>query len=153
MGECLQTRRPGLAVRRIQDERHGSGVRPSSDERVHAGEERLGRLRFPALDMAGVIPHPEGIRRPAFQDSRKSDTIFAVSVGFSTIGKWPQSSIAANLAPGMRRRSEEHTSELQSPMYLVCRLLLEKKKKNMKKNENRTTHTQPNHNSAIATVT
>src|SRR5437762_11365669 len=29
-----------------------------------------------------------------------------------------------------RRRSEEHTSELQSPMYLVCRLLLEKKKKN-----------------------
>src|SRR5437762_7137873 len=31
-------------------------------------------------------------------------------------------------------RSEEHTSELQSPMYLVCRLLLEKKKnkKNIK---------------------
>src|SRR5437879_9237836 len=27
-----------------------------------------------------------------------------------------------------RSRSEEHTSELQSPMYLVCRLLLEKKK-------------------------
>src|SRR5437764_5325308 len=39
------------------------------------------------------------------------------------------------LAAGKRRpccysivRSEEHTSELQSPMYLVCRLLLEKKK-------------------------
>src|SRR5437764_12237851 len=36
-------------------------------------------------------------------------------------------------APARRRnwrrcRSEEHTSELQSPMYLVCRLLLEKKK-------------------------
>src|SRR5437762_8960699 len=30
-------------------------------------------------------------------------------------------------------RSEEHTSELQSPMYLVCRLLLEKKKKKQKK--------------------
>src|SRR4051794_41877387 len=27
-------------------------------------------------------------------------------------------------------RSEEHTSELQSPVHLVCRLLLEKKKKN-----------------------
>src|SRR5437879_10281798 len=27
------------------------------------------------------------------------------------------------------KRSEEHTSELQSPMYLVCRLLLEKKKR------------------------
>ena len=30
-------------------------------------------------------------------------------------------------------RSEEHTSELQSPMYLVCRLLLEKKKKKQTK--------------------
>src|SRR5438876_5366903 len=29
-------------------------------------------------------------------------------------------------------RSEEHTSELQSPVHLVCRLLLEKKKKNKK---------------------
>src|SRR5437764_15387935 len=28
-----------------------------------------------------------------------------------------------------QQRSEEHTSELQSPMYLVCRLLLEKKKR------------------------
>src|SRR6266487_897370 len=28
----------------------------------------------------------------------------------------------------VRRRSEEHTSELQSPVHLVCRLLLEKKK-------------------------
>src|SRR3712207_7724468 len=29
--------------------------------------------------------------------------------------------------PGQRLRSEEHTSELQSRQYLVCRLLLEKK--------------------------
>src|SRR5258708_12439761 len=29
----------------------------------------------------------------------------------------------------IRQRSEEHTSELQSPDHLVCRLLLEKKKK------------------------
>src|SRR5437763_13427333 len=32
-------------------------------------------------------------------------------------------------------RSEEHTSELQSPMYLVCRLLLEKKKDRRRPNE------------------
>src|SRR3712207_8256017 len=31
------------------------------------------------------------------------------------------------------RRSEEHTSELQSRQYLVCRLLLEKKKNNKRK--------------------
>src|SRR5690348_18075225 len=30
--------------------------------------------------------------------------------------------------PARRERSEEHTSELQSPVHLVCRLLLEKKK-------------------------
>src|SRR5258708_31871501 len=33
-------------------------------------------------------------------------------------------------APEASRRSEEHTSELQSPDHLVCRLLLEKKKSN-----------------------
>src|SRR5438445_8052609 len=33
-----------------------------------------------------------------------------------------------------RARSEEHTSELQSRQYLVCRLLLEKKKRKSKKN-------------------
>src|SRR3712207_7457724 len=32
---------------------------------------------------------------------------------------------------GMSDRSEEHTSELQSRQYLVCRLLLEKKKKQL----------------------
>src|SRR6202023_4162333 len=32
---------------------------------------------------------------------------------------------------GFGSRSEEHTSELQSPMYLVCRLLLEKKKRQL----------------------
>src|SRR5690348_17855242 len=31
------------------------------------------------------------------------------------------------------RRSEEHTSELQSPVHLVCRLLLEKKKQHTQK--------------------
>src|SRR2546422_1591051 len=33
------------------------------------------------------------------------------------------------LSHGHERRSEEHTSELQSRLHLVCRLLLEKKKK------------------------
>src|SRR5207244_13430124 len=37
-----------------------------------------------------------------------------------------------NLASTSHCRSEEHTSELQSPDHLVCRLLLEKKKKTKK---------------------
>src|SRR5437867_9431431 len=41
-------------------------------------------------------------------------------------------------------RSEEHTSELQSPYDLVCRLLLEKKKKkNRKKNTKENNHNRP----------
>src|SRR2546422_6734027 len=34
----------------------------------------------------------------------------------------------ANVVLGVEERSEEHTSELQSRLHLVCRLLLEKKK-------------------------
>src|SRR5437762_11480485 len=48
----------------------------------------------------------------------------------STPASEPSSSSVATM-PWLARtawRSEEHTSELQSPMYLVCRLLLEKKK-------------------------
>src|SRR3712207_8866343 len=39
-----------------------------------------------------------------------------------------QALVRAGLLPGALGRSEEHTSELQSRQYLVCRLLLEKKK-------------------------
>src|SRR5256885_5411222 len=44
---------------------------------------------------------------------------------------WPRSTAAPSPRAPRRRsrgRSEEHTSELQSPCNLVCRLLLEKKK-------------------------
>src|SRR5258707_7223451 len=51
------------------------------------------------------------------------------------------------LAPSRRRlamnRSEEHTSELQSRQYLVCRLLLEKKKKNTNATERTTDDVRP----------
>src|SRR5690348_17702098 len=42
----------------------------------------------------------------------------------------PIARIHGALASLLFDRSEEHTSELQSPVHLVCRLLLEKKKKN-----------------------
>src|SRR6266550_7624245 len=56
---------------------------------------------------------------------------------------WPPASCSPPPCPGRwpgrrrdrwgRRRSEEHTSELQSRLHLVCRLLLEKKKQNKDK--------------------
>src|SRR2546422_3456123 len=42
-----------------------------------------------------------------------------------------------SLSRNRRVRSEEHTSELQSRLHLVCRLLLEKKKKKITKNTDR----------------
>src|SRR3712207_6991517 len=47
---------------------------------------------------------------------------------------WPDvSTLDRSVFTDLKRleRSEEHTSELQSRQYLVCRLLLEKKKKNL----------------------
>src|SRR2546422_11402173 len=58
----------------------------------------------------------------------------AGSVGAISAAQVPRRGRAGTLptpAPDRRcRRSEEHTSELQSRLHLVCRLLLEKKKKN-----------------------
>src|SRR2546422_8251371 len=45
---------------------------------------------------------------------------------------------AAVAFPATRGRSEEHTSELQSRLHLVCRLLLEKKKKDKAEHNIRT---------------
>src|SRR5437762_1806818 len=49
--------------------------------------------------------------------------------GYAWNGRSTAMSIAVKTTLPHSPRSEEHTSELQSPMYLVCRLLLEKKKK------------------------
>src|SRR3989441_2514122 len=55
------------------------------------------------------------------------DTGYSVS----SIASWSSAavSVVASRRMSARMRSEEHTSELQSLAYLVCRLLLEKKKK------------------------
>src|SRR5256885_7291619 len=51
---------------------------------------------------------------------------------------------AGGRLPRPRGRSEEHTSELQSPCNIVCRLLLEKKKKSAKD------HIAPPHDSTLS---
>src|SRR5687767_15359938 len=52
----------------------------------------------------------------------------------------------------LRLRSEEHTSELQSLAYLVCRLLLEKKKKNKTQHYKSTQRLIPNCNTPTTTT-
>src|SRR6185436_20273287 len=67
------------------------------------------------------------IRRPP------RSTLFPYTTLFRSVARPPHMPDPAGLVvAGPRRRSEEHTSELQSPDHLVCRLLLEKKKKEPK---------------------
>src|SRR2546422_6467087 len=79
------------------------------------------------------------IRRPPRSTLFPYTTLFrSVSLGAVQVPRDAGPSLTrANLPPPRRgvgrfarvRRSEEHTSELQSRLHLVCRLLLEKKKK------------------------
>src|SRR5258708_9608198 len=62
---------------------------------------------------------------PIYQWGEDSAGPFSLSGG---VGLESAESRMASRAVGQSLRSEEHTSELQSPDHLVCRLLLEKKK-------------------------
>src|SRR5215813_14841642 len=66
---------------------------------------------------------PSSRHRPAAAAAARSATISACAVGSRCSSRWLWA--RATTLP----RSEEHTSELQSRPHLVCRLLLEKKKK------------------------
>src|SRR5258708_22343161 len=62
----------------------------------------------------------------------EADTPRARVLGMLKLERGMDADAIAALCDGGRfARSEEHTSELQSPDHLVCRLLLEKKKKNL----------------------
>src|SRR5438876_8908924 len=100
------------------------------------------------------------IRRPP------RSTLFPYTTLFRSLAHSPASTAVSAVGPSNRRtkmvarpsrltatmwkietilvRSEEHTSELQSPVHLVCRLLLEKKKK--KKNKQLNTKITNNNN-------
>src|ERR1041384_1126911 len=56
---------------------------------------------------------------------QRHDTVFAIPDSLSRLPGFVSFNRRAGIQPD---RSEEHTSELQSLAYLVCRLLLEKKK-------------------------
>src|SRR5471030_3405927 len=76
------------------------------------------------------------IRRPP------RSTLFPYTTLFRSSGAWRSSTRACSRpSAGPSRRSEEHTSELQSLRHLVCRLLLEKKKKTVRIQINNTKKT------------
>src|SRR5258708_27718550 len=67
--------------------------------------------------------------RSTYQDQLKKGDYAGAAAGVTADAATTALALASR-EPGAReaRRSEEHTSELQSPDHIVCRLLLEKKK-------------------------
>src|SRR2546430_10985444 len=81
------------------------------------------------------------IRRPPRSTLFPYTTLFRSPSAPVQALAFPELTITARAQPRVSlRRSEEHTSELQSQSNLVCRLLLEKKKKKQKKNMNSNKH-------------
>src|SRR5258707_8820699 len=71
------------------------------------------------------------ITRSAISPRLATRIFWNMSVGvayFLRLGRMPKSGWPYSTGCPFSARSEEHTSELQSRQYLVCRLLLEKKK-------------------------
>src|SRR2546427_9017334 len=87
------------------------------------------------------------IRRPPRSTLFPYTTLFRSgmerAVAYAQALGCPRIHVMAGLKPACASRSEEHTSELQSQSNLVCRLLLEKKKK---KNTSEADHTTPKRN-------
>src|SRR5258708_26949456 len=71
----------------------------------------------------------KSLARPPNTRSPPNVSAYAVMTHSAVVVDTPISTLSAGSATlTMLKRSEEHTSELQSPDHLVCRLLLEKKK-------------------------
>src|SRR2546425_7198538 len=130
----------------------GAEARNSSASPPQAtGFTRLVSLSTTPTHAIGNCPAPTAIRQAPWKSSSRSctrtmsaliplstaytrcrrwilasDSLRAVMSRIKPVNKDPERDLIAVIASSIR--SEEHTSELQSLAYLVCRLLLEKKK-------------------------
>src|SRR2546425_5288266 len=89
---------------------------------------------YSAARSSSCVPSPRPLRSSLARNrigSRNSSAENCGAACFAEARAKPPRPAAAPRAVTKIRRSEEHTSELQSLAYLVCRLLLEKKKKHV----------------------
>src|SRR3712207_9489255 len=78
------------------------------------------------LSLHDALPILEARLGPLYEKLRLPPNQLEALTGIAERRWWEE---GYSIADGAVARSEEHTSELQSRQYLVCRLLLEKKKK------------------------
>src|SRR3712207_7530035 len=76
-----------------------------------------------------LFPYTTLFRSGELYDMGCYEVSLGDTIGTGTPGKTKGMIEACSRRVPIDKRSEEHTSELQSRQYLVCRLLLEKKKK------------------------
>src|SRR2546426_4219119 len=115
--------------------RHPGRARPAEEDRRRLGggpRDRQGRRGAECQGAAGRNGQLEVEARPA-QRSARAGVPVEPGGPISTLQdggqRGPDHRGVRERRAGRKGRSEEHTSELQSPCNLVCRLLLEKKKK------------------------
>src|SRR2546425_10734675 len=88
-----------------------------------AGERLVADRRREAQALEPIEDRPDRLQRVRYPDHIHVQREATTSIAGAAVAP------ARRDPPPVARRSEEHTSELQSLAYLVCRLLLEKKKK------------------------
>src|SRR2546422_8327107 len=81
---------------------------------------------------ASAIPADTAPSEPPPPDAAMPVNALTIPI---TVPSRPTNGAVEPVVAKMPRRSEEHTSELQSRLHLVCRLLLEKKKTTPDKND------------------
>src|SRR2546425_1181457 len=107
--ECHSPSGPGGTTSVCPAKQTSGGVPPGRPQRLAPAPKRRGSQRKP-------------------DRARRARRSFWQPPSSGVTERRAMSSLASSSAPASGIRSEEHTSELQSLAYLVCRLLLEKKK-------------------------
>src|SRR5437762_6068935 len=134
--QCAQLGASVIAAKSLEVGLYGAthSAKIPASPKINTSTRPIAPTGWRRKKVAATPQRPCGVRP---RSSTRTGTVAEVGAISMVIGRAPSGETDARIEPGVeqvddeiaqyRDRSEEHTSELQSPMYLVCRLLLEKK--------------------------